>query len=51
MPNNLPCSLRQLENDYGSDGRGNREKCLRESRDEISAVSHVHSPLIESIER
>jgi hypothetical protein len=41
----------QLKNEDGSDRRGNSQKTLRHPRDEIDLVSHVRSPLIESIER
>jgi hypothetical protein len=43
--------LRQLENEYGSDRGSNGQKRLREARDEVDLVRHVHTPLIESIEQ
>jgi hypothetical protein len=43
--------LRQLEDEYRGHRGRNRQKPLRESRDEIDLVCHVLSPFIESIER
>jgi len=40
-----------LKNEYGSDRSRHRQKSLHGACDEISLVGHVHSPLIESIER
>ena len=40
-----------LEHEYRGDRRRNGQKPLRDPCDEIDLVDHVHSPLIESIER
>jgi hypothetical protein len=43
--------LRQLENEYGRDSGSDGQKRLREARDQVDLVRHVHTPLIESIEQ
>jgi hypothetical protein len=43
----LRSPLRQLENEHGSNRGSNGQERLREARDEVDLVRHVHSPLIE----